>query len=64
MIDEKPATKKYVRIYEEDDTTMASFKKIDYMKGGAIDDSLNVSIDIDQPTSTSAQSSQRPLTPV
>ena len=39
MVDEKPAAKKYIRVYEEDDTTMASFKITDYVKGGAVDDS-------------------------
>ena len=53
MIDEKLATKKCIRVYEEDDATMESFKIIDYVKGGAIDDSSQVSIDVDQPTSTS-----------
>ena len=60
MIDEKLAAKKRVRIYEEDDTTMASFKTIGYVKGRAVNDSSNVSIDIDQPTSISARGLQRP----
>ena len=54
IIDKKRAKKKHVRIYKEDDATMASFKIIDYVKGRAIDNSLNISMNVDQPTSTSA----------
>ena len=47
MIDKKPAAKKHVRVYEEDDATMASFKTTDYIKGEAIDNSSQVSMNVD-----------------
>ena len=60
MIDNKPAVKKHIRIYEEDNTTITSFKTIDYAKDRAIDDSLNEGIDVNQSTFTSTQGSQKP----
>ena len=59
IIEDKPTAKKYIRIYEEDNTMIASFKITDYLKGGAPDDSSNISIDINQSTSISAWSSQK-----
>ena len=53
MIDEKLAAKKCVKIYKEEDTTIASFKTIDYIKGRAVDDSSNMSMDINEPILTS-----------
>ena len=47
MIDDKLVVKKHIRIYEEDNATMTLFKIADYVKGRAIDDSSNMSMDID-----------------
>ena len=55
MIDNKPTVKKYIRIYEEDNTIMVSFKITDYVKGSVVNDSSNISMDISQSTLISAQ---------
>ena len=48
MIEEdKTSTKKWVRIYEEDNTTIASYKTLDYVTGGKLVDSVE-EIDIKQ----------------
>ena len=47
MIDEKLAAKKRVRIYKEDDTTIASYKTSDYIQNQNQEDSSKESIDID-----------------
>ena len=46
MIEEKLAAKKRLRVYEENNITMVSYKITDYIKGAKIDDSLHNSIDI------------------
>ena len=57
MINEKLAAKKRVRIHEKDDATMASYETLDCIQNQNQEDSSEESIDIDQPTSTSARDS-------
>ena len=45
--------KKRVRIYEENEATIAFYKTTDYVNQSKTDDSSHKSIEIDQSTSTS-----------
>ena len=58
--EEQPSNKKRVQAYEQDDTSMTSFKTSDYVPGSA--ESVD-SIEIDNPSDNSAQGSERPSAP-
>ena len=61
MIEEKPAAKKRVRIYKEDDTTIASYKTTDYIRNSQQEETSMNSMEVDQILEYSTQGLQQPL---
>ena len=54
--EEKPSMKKHVRIYEEDDATMVSYKTSNYVTGAKSLESVEIIV-VDQSAIKSTQSS-------
>ena len=62
MIEDEHEAKKRVRIYEEDNSTITSYKTNGYVSGIKDEDSYNESMDIGHSTSESARGYQKPST--
>ena len=63
IIEEKLAAKKRVRIYKEDNVTMASYKTIDYINNSQQESNSQDGMESDQLYVSSAWGSEKPLVP-
>ena len=59
MIKKKLAAKKRIRIYEEDDVTMALYKTIDYVNNFQQESNSQDGMESDQPYVSSARGSKK-----